>query len=191
MPPTIIDLMGQRFGKLVVIEFAGTESHTGRQVRRARWVCKCDCGNTTTIDSTVLRRGKAIGCGKCRSKIGNQYGSYNLKTYDSAFKIFYRTVKLGAEARHLTFKLSMKDVKNICKQTCFYCGTSPKYIVKVRNKFGNDFIYNGIDRVDNSKGYTPDNVVPCCKKCNQAKMNLTVEQFKLLIRSIYNNWAKH
>src|SRR5688572_25134630 len=103
MPPTIIDLMGQRFGKLLVMEFHGTTTGTGDKGKRARWKCTCDCGNETIVSSSNLRMGKVIGCGKCRSKIGNQHGRYDLTTYDSAFNIFYRTIKLGAQARELAF----------------------------------------------------------------------------------------
>lgn len=38
---------------------------------------------------------------------------------------------------------------------------------------------NGIDRVDSSIGYTIQNSVPCCKICNYAKHNLTLEEFTL------------
>lgn len=185
MTPKIVDLKGQRFGKLVVVEFVGT----GENRKRARWKCKCECGNISIVNSDNLRAGKVIGCGKCRSKIGNQYGKYDLKTHDSAFKIFYRTIKLGAESRNLPFELSMDDVKIISSKSCFYCGCSPYYRVKVRNKFGTDYVYNGIDRVDNTVGYIIENVVPCCKRCNQAKMNLSLEDFKNLVINIFFNWA--
>lgn len=189
MHPTVINLLGEKFGKLLVIEFCGTQSTTGKSTKRARWKCRCDCGNITIVDSSNLRSGRMIGCGKCRETIGNQYGKYNLKTYDSAFNIFYNTVKRGAIQRRFSFELNPNDVKTISRQNCFYCGIEPHQIIKARNNFGSDFIYNGIDRVDNTKGYTINNCVPCCKKCNQAKMNLPVEQFKSLVISIYKNWA--
>ena len=36
------DLVGQKFGRLTVIERAGTNTRRG-----AVWECKCECGNTT------------------------------------------------------------------------------------------------------------------------------------------------
>jgi hypothetical protein len=36
--------------------------------------------------------------------------------------------------------------------------------------------YNGIDRVD-SKGYVPDNCVPCCEPCNTAKLDRSYQEF--------------
>lgn len=53
-----IDLIGQKFGKLTVIERA-KNSNNGK----ARWLCKCECGNEKTILSESLRKGKTSSCG--------------------------------------------------------------------------------------------------------------------------------
>ena len=54
-----LDLTGQRFGRLVVIEEAGRSSDG-----RVRWLCKCDCGNYTSTPSTkTLRNGTCRSCG--------------------------------------------------------------------------------------------------------------------------------
>jgi deferrochelatase/peroxidase EfeB len=36
---------------------------------------------------------------------------------------------------------------------------------------------NGLDRVDNNRGYVFSNVVSCCFKCNQMKGKLSVQEF--------------
>ena len=46
---------------------------------------------------------------------------------------------------------------------------------------------NGVDRIDSSLGYTIDNCVACCDKCNYAKHDLSTEDFKEWIIKIYNN----
>ena len=53
-----IDLTGQRFGRLTVIERAKSGSSG-----RARWLCKCDCGNQIVTDALDLRRGTTRSCG--------------------------------------------------------------------------------------------------------------------------------
>jgi hypothetical protein len=53
-----LDLMGQRFGRLVVSGAAPT-SASGC----ARWVCTCDCGNSTTVQTGNLRNGHTKSCG--------------------------------------------------------------------------------------------------------------------------------
>lgn len=49
----LIDLTGQKFGRLTVIE-----RHDAK-----RWKCICDCGNTTYSDGYQLRKGIAKSCG--------------------------------------------------------------------------------------------------------------------------------
>jgi hypothetical protein len=43
---------------------------------------------------------------------------------------------------------------------------------------GDAFLHNGIDRLDNALGYTTANSVPCCKPCNQAKNDRSVDEFR-------------
>ena len=47
------------------------------------------------------------------------------------------------------------------------------------------FYYNGVDRVDNQKGYTVNIIVPCCKRCNVANSDLTLEEFYSWVQEIY------
>ena len=56
-----LDLVGQRFGRLTVQEFAG------RHKQLSYWYCLCDCGNTKRILSSSLRGGKTKSCG-CLNK---------------------------------------------------------------------------------------------------------------------------
>lgn len=55
-----IDLTGQRFGSLTVIERVGTRN------RQTLWRCKCDCGRETLSLSNSLRDGKSKSCGCSR-----------------------------------------------------------------------------------------------------------------------------
>lgn len=56
-----IDLTGQRFGRLTVIEYDHAE-HDG-----AHWLCKCDCGNEKVVAGYLLRNGGAKSCGCLKS----------------------------------------------------------------------------------------------------------------------------
>lgn len=51
------DLVGQRFGRLVVEEYAFTKNN------RAYWKCKCDCGNYTEVPTYSLKYGNTTSCG--------------------------------------------------------------------------------------------------------------------------------
>lgn len=62
----IIDLVGQRFGYLTVIESTSQRSSKGE----VKWKCQCDCGNIIYVTSSNLRRekGGTISCGCKKSK---------------------------------------------------------------------------------------------------------------------------
>lgn len=54
----LIDLIGMRFGKLLVIEqAASTKEHS------AQWLCRCDCGNSVIVRGRSLSLGKVTDCG--------------------------------------------------------------------------------------------------------------------------------
>jgi hypothetical protein len=58
----ILDLTGQRFGRLVVIERAADHLQPNGQ-RKVKWFCRCDCGRTKTVDRGALRGGVTTSCG--------------------------------------------------------------------------------------------------------------------------------
>jgi hypothetical protein len=53
----VIDLVGRRFGRLLVLRLEGIKEH------KAYWQCKCDCGNFTTAFGNNLKRGTTKSCG--------------------------------------------------------------------------------------------------------------------------------
>jgi len=56
--PRLIDLTGERFGRLTVISRIGTDKH-----HKVTWFCKCDCGRTITTEGQSLRNGDTKSCG--------------------------------------------------------------------------------------------------------------------------------
>ena len=59
---TLIDLTGERFGKLLVVEKAKSyKSPSGKYV--TMWKCKCECGNETIVATQKLRKGHTTSCG--------------------------------------------------------------------------------------------------------------------------------
>lgn len=64
----LIDLSGQRFGRLTVLKEAGRTSE-----RKALWLCHCDCGNNTVVIGTELRQGRTQSCGCYRKELLNSF----------------------------------------------------------------------------------------------------------------------
>ncbi len=71
MSKRIIDLTGQKFGKLTAIELLGTDKHGV-----ALWKCQCECGNEKLVKSVNLRNGATISCGCIRTNdlTGKRFG---------------------------------------------------------------------------------------------------------------------
>ena len=89
----IIDLTGLKFGKLIVVGFAGQDNYG-----HCKWNCKCDCGGESVSLSSNLKSGKATSCG-CINKeyenlIGKKYGRLIIKKIDhrKKGKIFWECV---------------------------------------------------------------------------------------------------
>lgn len=71
----LIDLTGQKFGRLTVIE------RDGKTVRgeHARWLCQCECGKTTITLGRNLREGKTKSCGCIQAEHASRMGKTRKK----------------------------------------------------------------------------------------------------------------
>ena len=75
MARPIIDITGQRFGKLVVTAHSHTED------AKAYWRCQCDCGCKTSVRGTHLRQGQIKSCGCLSFVHGDCCGSQRTPEY--------------------------------------------------------------------------------------------------------------
>lgn len=88
----------------------------------------------------------------------------------------FQAFKRNCINRNLELTLSQTEFDALCNDPCLYCGTG-----KGESGFG-------IDRVDNTKGYTPENSVPCCWPCNCQKFTSTREDFIDRCYKIISRW---
>jgi len=92
--------------------------------------------------------------------------------YTSASYIEYKN---RASKKNLDFVLSRDEYLCLITQDCYLCG-----------KNSNSRHLNGIDRIDNNKGYTLDNVKPCCANCNYMKKNYILDDVLNKCMDIYS-----
>jgi len=146
-----VDLIGMKFGRLSVIEYAGSNDR-----HFALWKCKCDCGNVIIVSGGNLRSGNTKSCGCFRNYLTSKRNSVTKKTHGMTRTRLY---------------VIWCDMKARCyyeKDKCFrlYGGRG----ITVCNVWKNDFmafrdwaITHGyadnltLDRIDNDKGYSPEN----------------------------------
>lgn len=175
-----IDITGQTFGLLTAIQSTKKRTSNGHVL----WLCQCRCGEKAYIVGTSLRNGSVQSCG-CRHHC--QY----LNGYDANKQRLYNKYRNRARAKKIKFDLMIEQFHKLTQQDCYYCNHKPSSIMisKEINRL-EPYIYNGIDRVDSSKGYTAKNCVPCCRPCNVMKMDLSKRAFFAKIRKIYDKWLK-
>jgi hypothetical protein len=97
------------------------------------------------------------------------------KIYNKTISGHYRSCRHSAKRRSLLMELSIDQFSKIISRPCFYCGDTQKR--------------RGIDRADNSIGYTLVNSYPCCKICNFMKKSMSVDEFLEHIKMVceYHN----
>ena len=174
-----LDLIGMRYSMLMVVEKLPSKVYgdKSKYYKKRMWLCKCDCGNMTEANTGSLTCDKKKSCGcltSTKSAENSIKSRYKIVKQDAGYRSIYSSYKLNAKSRKFDFNIDFDYAVSIMKSDCHYCGIEPSntYMKSYYNA-----TYNGIDRVDNTKGYEMDNIVSCCKMCNIAKNNNTEEYF--------------
>lgn len=139
-----IDLTGRRFGRLVAQSLYGKNKH-----RQNVWLCKCDCGRTSKVTAHNLLAGKTQSCGclRCGKRI-----------YGDTHKLLYGVYR----------QMKKRCLDESCPAYPNYGGRGISVCDEWLQKNGHlSFekwaLENGyergltLDRIDNDKGYSPDN----------------------------------
>lgn len=179
--------IGKKFGKLKIIEF----SHKDTKQRAFHWKCICDCGNIVTVRYSSLKSGNTTSCGCLQKRLASSIITHEnrkriLPTGLAAQRNLFRCYRKDAKKRQLEFKLTFDDFITITSKSCNYCNIKPNQIHKNENWNGS-YQYNGIDRLNNNKGYTIENSVPCCRWCNIGKGNRSLSEFLVWIDRVYKH----
>lgn len=182
------NLQGLKFNNLTVLFLV--DHNEDKKYRKRYWKCICECGKETVVATAQLTTGKTKSCG-CIKSVSNASNSrksrFKIIKPNAGYYHIYRAYKNGAKKRDREFDLDVDSFISLLKGDCYYCGIHPE---NVYSKNYYDVTYNGVDRIDNEKGYTNENSVSCCKMCNISKNNNTKEYFINWIERAYINIQK-
>jgi hypothetical protein len=166
------EFRGKKFDRLRVLDV----TYDGR----ITWCrCVCDCGKIVKVRGGYLRSCHTNSCGCNRA--------FRLPKGEAGLSVLYNhRYKARARRAGLPFSVDRDTFRKLVKKSCYYCGRLPSRVAKTVSKHSR-FVYNGLDRVDSSKGYTLDNVVTCCRDCNIMKMDKSQDAFLNKIRRVHRH----
>ena len=177
MHKRFVDLSGKVFGFWKVSNLHESRKIGTLKQRKTFWLCECSkCGIKQFKQATHLMCGASFGCRKCTNGRTMPLGV-------AAANSLLRRYKRHAKERNFLWLLSDEDFFNLTTQNCFYCGLPPSSQIRKKN-FNGGYVYSGVDRKDNSIGYTVENTVACCAECNMGKKAMPVEKFLKWINRI-------
>lgn len=142
-----IDLVGHRFGRLIVLEYAG---HAKSNL--PTWRCVCDCGKEALVLGCNLRTGNTTSCGcyqdECRSENTYRHGMAGKR-----LERIYAGMKIRCYDKNATnYPLYGGRGITICQE---WLDDVVNFIEwSLANGYSDDLT---IDRIDVSKGYSPQN----------------------------------
>lgn len=122
------DLTGQKFGRLTAIKRVEDyiEPSSGRH--RARWLCKCDCGNETIVlDGNLIKKNGVKSCGCLRRDF-----AYNLNKSTNKYDLTGE-YGIGYTSKGEEFYFDLEDYELI-KDYCWYINNRKYVCSKVDNK---------------------------------------------------------
>jgi hypothetical protein len=106
------------------------------------------------------------------------------RKWKAGFLPLYRDYRTGASERGYSFDLTEQQFYTLIKNDCYYCGAAPQRGSQYK------LLRNGIDRVDNTQGYTLENSRPCCFACNWMKHKMSEQQCIDHVLQIANHQTK-
>lgn len=180
-----LNLVGQRFGKLLVVESAN-KSKNGSVL----WKCLCDCTNISFVTSRHLNRknNNVRSCGCDRVKRGSQNSSW--KGYEELsghwWSSHLKHAKNCKQRPHIELRMSKEEAWEVFlsqHKKCFFTG--------VELIIDNSTTLNtaSIDRIDNSKDYVKENIRWVHKSINMMKRVMNDEDFVSMCSLVAKNMS--
>lgn len=181
------DLTGQQINELTVLRYSHSHVQPSGQ-KRAMWLVRCSCGVEKLISTGTLKHGTTVSCGHV-GKV-NRVTARRLPDNAAEKNYLYISYKKRAEYTNKSFTLDKTEFVALAEQNCAYCGAEPSNNRKSKHIDGVVWKYNGLDRIDSSKGYDSDNVVACCWECNRMKRDMAAQDFLAHARKVAQHAEK-
>lgn len=166
----IEDLSRRTFGRLYVHNATGVKKN-GQML----WICQCECGNIKHVKHWNLLGGSTRSCGCLQKELvaERKPGTKHGMAYSKEYRML-DGARQRSRLRGLPFDLELSDI--VIPDTCPLLGTP--------------MISPSLDRIDNSKGYTKDNVMVVSKRANTLKGDASLEELITLVNNLREVYKK-
>lgn len=162
-----IDITGQKFGDLTVVNLDSINKHG-----EVMWKCLCKCGKTSITNGSRLRQGHTKSCGCLKRRVIGDRSRTHGMSKTPEFIMYYDACK-RSKKRGLPINISPKDIK--IPKVCPVLG------IPLVSGFG---IKSGntpsLDCIDPSLGYIKGNIQVVSWRFNKFKADLTPNELKLI-----------
>lgn len=167
----IIDLTGQKFGRLTVIKFDGINKH-----KKARWRCVCQCGKECTALGSELRGRHTVSCGCWNKERKVTHGEGKTRLY-----------RIWADIKTRCLNKTCKEYKDYGGRGITLCAEWIHFETfkhwAVNNGYNDSLT---IDRIDNNASYSPTN----CRWATVKEQNRNQRSNRVIQGKCLAEWAE-
>lgn len=166
--PSLIDLTGRRFGRLIVTARAPSKH------KRTRWLTRCDCGTEKVIGAqnltTKVPDRRVVSCGCYRHDVSFRP---NAASRNPVFHLLW-AAKKRAKSKGIAFDLRAEDI--VIPDRCPLLGVPLQRAANFRGSSS-----PSLDRIRSDHGYVRGNVWVISYRANAIKNDATLAELRMIV----------
>jgi hypothetical protein len=166
--------IGDKYGKLTIVDFYTTKIKSGRSKIIA--ICKCECGGNHELSFQSLKYDCGESCPNCRRSPRN----IKKRIRPTSIKRYYKNMISNCKRRNRNLNVTIEDIQKQLEKQNFKCALSGLDI-SIEDSTAS------LDRIDNSKDYTIDNIQWLHVNVNYMKVDLPQNVFIEFCHKISEN----